>query len=114
LRKIVDCGMSSTVKIGLGYGIKSNAEVLGYELIENLQSNSNSNSKFDICSCVHLGIDIDIPRQYLYSQELNSGDDQLRLRWMMYLVVLADAAESVRDAIGFKYCLASSSREWTK
>ncbi|GJT22717.1 ribonuclease H-like domain-containing protein [Tanacetum coccineum] len=29
--KLVDCGMSSTVKIGLGYGIKSNAEVLGYE-----------------------------------------------------------------------------------
>ncbi|GJX24828.1 hypothetical protein Tco_0231124 [Tanacetum coccineum] len=29
--ELVDCGMSSTVKIGLGYGIKSNAEVLGYE-----------------------------------------------------------------------------------
>ncbi|GJR72955.1 hypothetical protein Tco_0085320 [Tanacetum coccineum] len=36
-----------------------------------------------------------------------------RLRWMIYLVVLADAAESVRDAIGFEYCLASSSG-WTK
>ncbi|GJZ90574.1 hypothetical protein Tco_0662501 [Tanacetum coccineum] len=35
------------------------------------------------------------------------------LRWMIYLVVLADAAESVRDTIGFEYCLASSSR-WTK
>ncbi|GKB60773.1 putative reverse transcriptase domain-containing protein [Tanacetum coccineum] len=46
-------------------------------------------------------------------QEWNSGDDQLRLRWMIYLVVLADAAESVRDAIGFEYCLASSSG-WTK
>ncbi|GJY56309.1 hypothetical protein Tco_0455424, partial [Tanacetum coccineum] len=34
--------------------------------------------------------------------EWNSGDDQLRLRWMIYLVVLADAAESVRDAIGFE------------
>ncbi|GKA22170.1 hypothetical protein Tco_0708132 [Tanacetum coccineum] len=43
----------------------------------------------------------------------NSGDDQLRLRWMIYLVVLADAAESVRDTIGFEYCLASSSG-WTK
>ncbi|GJT60679.1 hypothetical protein Tco_1004212 [Tanacetum coccineum] len=42
----------------------------------------------------------------------NSGDDQLRLRWMIYLVVLADAAESVRDAIRFEYCLASSSG-WT-
>ncbi|GJY50395.1 reverse transcriptase domain-containing protein, partial [Tanacetum coccineum] len=31
LFKLIDCGMSSTVKIGLGYGIKSNAEVLGYE-----------------------------------------------------------------------------------
>ncbi|GJX89893.1 integrase, catalytic region, zinc finger, CCHC-type containing protein [Tanacetum coccineum] len=31
----------------------------------------NSNSKFDISSCVHLGIDIDIPRQYLYSQDLH-------------------------------------------
>ncbi|GJU50100.1 DNA-directed DNA polymerase [Tanacetum coccineum] len=29
--QLIDCGMSSTVKIGLGYGIKSNAEVLGYE-----------------------------------------------------------------------------------
>ncbi|GJT38966.1 putative reverse transcriptase domain-containing protein [Tanacetum coccineum] len=46
-------------------------------------------------------------------KEWNSGDDQLRLRWMIYLVVLADAAESVRDAIGFEYCLASSSG-WTK
>ncbi|GJV86783.1 putative reverse transcriptase domain-containing protein [Tanacetum coccineum] len=45
--------------------------------------------------------------------EWNSGNDQIRLRWMIYLVVLADAAESVRDAIGFEYCLASSSR-WTK
>ncbi|GKB93106.1 hypothetical protein Tco_0979243 [Tanacetum coccineum] len=32
---------------------------------------------------------------------------------MIYLVVLADAAESVRDAIGFEYCL-SSSDGWTK
>ncbi|GKB38276.1 putative ribonuclease H-like domain-containing protein, partial [Tanacetum coccineum] len=32
---------------------------------------------------------------------------------MIYLVVLADATESVRDAIGFEYCLASSSG-WTK
>ncbi|GJS19965.1 ribonuclease H-like domain-containing protein [Tanacetum coccineum] len=28
LWKLIDCGMSSTVKIGLGYGIQSNAEVL--------------------------------------------------------------------------------------
>ncbi|GJR57803.1 hypothetical protein Tco_1499965 [Tanacetum coccineum] len=47
------------------------------------------------------------------SMEWNSGDDQLRLRWMIYLVVLADAAESVRDTIGFEYYLASSSG-WTK
>ncbi|GJT03077.1 hypothetical protein Tco_0824246 [Tanacetum coccineum] len=36
-----------------------------------------------------------------------------RFRWMIYFVVLADAAESVSDAIRFEYCLASSSR-WTK
>ncbi|GJR98717.1 hypothetical protein Tco_0270891 [Tanacetum coccineum] len=42
------------------------------------------------------------------SKEWNSGDDQLRFRWMIYLVVLADAAERVRDAIRFEYCLASS------
>ncbi|GJR05723.1 putative reverse transcriptase domain-containing protein [Tanacetum coccineum] len=36
-----------------------------------------------------------------------------RLRWMIYLVVLADAAESVRDTIGFEYCLTSSSG-WIK
>ncbi|GKE64712.1 hypothetical protein Tco_1518873, partial [Tanacetum coccineum] len=47
------------------------------------------------------------------SKEWNSGDDQLRLRWMIHLVVLADAAESVRDTIGFVYCLTSSSG-WTK
>ncbi|GJZ37136.1 hypothetical protein Tco_0583327 [Tanacetum coccineum] len=34
-------------------------------------------------------------------------------RWMIYLVVLADDAESVRDAIRFEYCLASSSG-WIK
>ncbi|GJR29812.1 hypothetical protein Tco_1106044 [Tanacetum coccineum] len=49
----------------------------------------------------------------LHGKEWNSGEDQLRLRWMIYLVVLADAAESVRDTIGFEYCLASSSG-WTK
>ncbi|GJT08407.1 hypothetical protein Tco_0842869 [Tanacetum coccineum] len=47
------------------------------------------------------------------SKEWNSGDDQLGLRWMIYLVGLADVAESVRDAIGFEYCLAYSSG-WTK
>ncbi|GJZ73357.1 hypothetical protein Tco_0637503 [Tanacetum coccineum] len=36
-----------------------------------------------------------------------------RLSWMIYLVVLADAAESVKDTVGFEYCLASSSG-WTK
>ncbi|GKB78734.1 hypothetical protein Tco_0945629 [Tanacetum coccineum] len=36
-----------------------------------------------------------------------------RLRWMIYLMVLADVTESVQDAIGFEYCLASSSG-WTK
>ncbi|GJS11307.1 hypothetical protein Tco_0368103 [Tanacetum coccineum] len=29
----------------------------------------------------------------MYCKECNSGDDKLRLRWMTYLVVLADAAE---------------------
>ncbi|GJU45765.1 putative reverse transcriptase domain-containing protein [Tanacetum coccineum] len=46
------------------------------------------------------------------SKEWNSGDDQLRSRWMTNLVVLADTVESVRDAIGFEYCLASLSG-WT-
>ncbi|GJT06929.1 hypothetical protein Tco_0841391 [Tanacetum coccineum] len=44
-----------------------------------------------------------------WTQEWNSGDDQLRLRWMIYLVVLVDAVECVRDAIGFEYRLVSSS-----
>ncbi|GJR54761.1 reverse transcriptase domain-containing protein [Tanacetum coccineum] len=33
------------------------------------------------------------------SKEWNSGDDQLRLRWMIYLVVLADAAEIGEDSL---------------
>ncbi|GJZ39405.1 hypothetical protein Tco_0585968 [Tanacetum coccineum] len=49
----------------------------------------------------------------MYCKEWNSGDDQHKLRWMIYLVVLADAVQSVRDAIGFEYFLASSSG-WTK
>ncbi|GJU03836.1 ribonuclease H-like domain-containing protein [Tanacetum coccineum] len=36
------------------------------------------------------------------SKEWKSGDEQLKLRWMIYLVVLADAAESVRDEIRFE------------
>ncbi|GKC26397.1 hypothetical protein Tco_1033691, partial [Tanacetum coccineum] len=47
------------------------------------------------------------------SKEWNSGDDQLRLRWMIYLMVLADATKSVRDTIRFEYFLAPSSG-WTK
>ncbi|GJT66642.1 hypothetical protein Tco_1018122 [Tanacetum coccineum] len=39
------------------------------------------------------------------SKEWNSGGDQLILRWMIYLVVLADTAESVKDMIGFDYHL---------
>ncbi|GKB89904.1 hypothetical protein Tco_0962176 [Tanacetum coccineum] len=69
---------------------------------------------------VHLKLVLESPRkEKLYAKFSNynskgwtSGDDQLRLRWMIYLVVLADAAESVRDAIGFEYYLASSSG-WT-
>ncbi|GJZ73332.1 hypothetical protein Tco_0637478 [Tanacetum coccineum] len=38
---------------------------------------------------------------------------KLRFRWVNYLVVLADAAESVSEAIRFECCLASS-RGWTK
>ncbi|GJX81824.1 hypothetical protein Tco_0331305 [Tanacetum coccineum] len=38
----------------------------------------------------------------LHCKEWNSGDNQLRFRWMIYLVVLEDAAESVSDAIRFK------------
>ncbi|GJW59978.1 hypothetical protein Tco_0109313 [Tanacetum coccineum] len=37
-----------------------------------------------------------------FNKEWNSDDDQLRLRWMIYLVVLADASESVKDTIGFE------------
>ncbi|GJX42339.1 hypothetical protein Tco_0257329 [Tanacetum coccineum] len=49
------------------------------------------------------------------SKEWNFGDDQLRLRWMIYLVVLETFEESVklRDAIGFDLLL-ESSVEWTK
>ncbi|GJT11395.1 hypothetical protein Tco_0858437 [Tanacetum coccineum] len=32
------------------------------------------------------------------SKEWNSGDDQLRLRWMIYLVVLADATERIGES----------------
>ncbi|GJT58857.1 putative reverse transcriptase domain-containing protein [Tanacetum coccineum] len=47
------------------------------------------------------------------SKEWSFDVDHLRLRWEIYFVVLADTTESVRDAIGFEYCLASSSG-WTK
>ncbi|GJX60979.1 hypothetical protein Tco_0293879 [Tanacetum coccineum] len=40
-------------------------------------------------------------KRNLKYEEWNSGDDRLRLRWMTYLVVLADAAEGVRDTIRF-------------
>ncbi|GJS42248.1 hypothetical protein Tco_0567291 [Tanacetum coccineum] len=55
----------------------------------------------------------EIDEAHASSKEWNSGDDQLRLRWMIYLVVLENAAESVKDTIGFEHCLASSSG-WTK
>ncbi|GJU27771.1 hypothetical protein Tco_1166392 [Tanacetum coccineum] len=46
-------------------------------------------------------------------QQMERKGDESLLRWTIYHVLLADATESVRDAIGFEYCLASSS-EWTK
>ncbi|GJR51358.1 hypothetical protein Tco_1401879 [Tanacetum coccineum] len=36
-------------------------------------------------------------------QQMERKGDESLLRWIIYLVVLADAAESVRDAIGFDY-----------
>ncbi|GJT40302.1 hypothetical protein Tco_0940167 [Tanacetum coccineum] len=75
------------------------------------------NKKEDNDGQWHAEIKLTDPYENIYDQdnskEWNSGDDQLRLRWMIYLVILADATESVRDAIGFEYCLASSSG-WTK
>ncbi|GJT59983.1 putative reverse transcriptase domain-containing protein [Tanacetum coccineum] len=60
---------------------------------------------------VHLNISVGVTEEG--EVEWNFGDDQLRLRWMIYLMVLADAAECLRDAIGFEYRLASLSG-WTK
>ncbi|GJS57913.1 putative reverse transcriptase domain-containing protein [Tanacetum coccineum] len=60
--------------------------------------------------------------RYLSENEIESpwilslnfqGQSNNSKEWNSYLVVLADGAESVRDAIGFEYCLASSSG-WTK
>ncbi|GJW11494.1 hypothetical protein Tco_1577321 [Tanacetum coccineum] len=48
-----------------------------------------------------------------YRRSVMDEAHESRLRWMTYLAVLADAAEIVRDAIGFEYCLSSSSG-WTK
>ncbi|GKB44133.1 hypothetical protein Tco_0889075 [Tanacetum coccineum] len=45
-------------------------------------------------------------------QQMERKEDESLLRWMIYLVVLANAAERVRDTIGFEYCLASLSG-WT-
>ncbi|GJY31760.1 hypothetical protein Tco_0415255 [Tanacetum coccineum] len=50
---------------------------------------------------VHLGVDKTHYNLGDNSKEWNSSDDQLRLRWMTYLVVLVDDAEGVRDAIRF-------------
>ncbi|GKA93210.1 hypothetical protein Tco_0815196 [Tanacetum coccineum] len=36
--------------------------------------------------------------EFYNSKEWNSGDDQLRLRWMIYLVVLADTLEDIMRA----------------
>ncbi|GJW79807.1 hypothetical protein Tco_0143782 [Tanacetum coccineum] len=50
----------------------------------------------------NLGDNVNVGKEIIseiIASEWNSGDDQLRLRWMIYLVVLADAVESVRDAI---------------
>ncbi|GJU96203.1 putative reverse transcriptase domain-containing protein, partial [Tanacetum coccineum] len=58
--------------------------------------------------------------RYLSKNEIESPwilslnfQGKLRLRWMIYLMVLANVAERVTDAIGFEYCLASSSG-WTR
>ncbi|GJZ53196.1 putative reverse transcriptase domain-containing protein [Tanacetum coccineum] len=46
------------------------------------------------------------------SKEWNSGEDQLKLRWTIYLMVLADAAESVSDTIGFEACVIDFGGSW--
>ncbi|GKC15997.1 hypothetical protein Tco_1012779 [Tanacetum coccineum] len=61
----------------------------------------------------------ELARIYIVDEDNNKRNENstvtglIKLRWMIYLVVLADAAKSVRDTIGFEYCLASSSG-WTK
>ncbi|GKA17076.1 putative reverse transcriptase domain-containing protein [Tanacetum coccineum] len=85
--------------------------------IDDILANSKSKEEHE----VHLKLVLETPRkEKLYakvskynSKDWNSRDDKIILRWIIYLVVLANAAGSVRDAIGFEYCLASSSG-WTK
>ncbi|GKG21228.1 hypothetical protein Tco_0383823, partial [Tanacetum coccineum] len=55
----------------------------------------------------------DVKLARIYIDEIIARDGilvmiKLRFGWIIYLVVLADAAESVSDAIRFEYCLASS------
>nr|GEW37352.1 reverse transcriptase domain-containing protein [Tanacetum cinerariifolium] len=52
-------------------------------------------------------------RIWFHCKEWNSSDDQTQSEMDDLPCDLANAAESVRDAIGFEYCLASSSG-WTK
>ncbi|GJZ44376.1 hypothetical protein Tco_0591631 [Tanacetum coccineum] len=42
-------------------------------------------------------------QKYEWSVEQEEAFQTLKLRWMIYLVVLSDVVENVRDAIGFEY-----------
>ncbi|GJS80825.1 hypothetical protein Tco_0747366 [Tanacetum coccineum] len=58
-------------------------------------------SENEIGITMDLSLNFQVSKVGYNGKEWNSGEDRLRLRWMTYLVVLADAAEGVRDAIGF-------------
>ncbi|GJV22085.1 putative reverse transcriptase domain-containing protein [Tanacetum coccineum] len=94
-----------------GMILAAQSEAFKQENTDQVSSFSSYTRRFQDVKLARIYIDEIIARNGILVT-IHSGDDQLRLRWMIYLVVLADAAESVRDAIGFEYCLASSSG-WT-
>ncbi|GJY84593.1 hypothetical protein Tco_0497969 [Tanacetum coccineum] len=95
-------------------GITEEGEVCMTEALGGKESSENLGRCSSVAMIIQYGVRGIIleAQSEAFNKEWNSSDDQLRFRWMIYFMVLADAAESVSDAIRFEYYLASSSG-WT-
>ncbi|GJZ63881.1 hypothetical protein Tco_0620302 [Tanacetum coccineum] len=107
---LMDTGLVIHMMVEKKYPLSQ--DTLSKMLSRRLEVDHQSEMGYELIRGGLLGINLQLLVQELSTAQHITTSTNCK-EWNSYLVVLADGAESVRDAIGFEYCLASSSG-WTK